>query len=121
MPKKIDFGSDENFIKNYEQLKSSRKMAELYHCNKTSILNHVKMDDSFNFSVFKHLNYSLKYNEDELRSVNTGLITNSGSFARQYPYRETDFYEFDKFLFKTWRNRHDSRKKDQLEFGDFED
>lgn len=92
-----------------------------YEHIQTSILNHVKMDDSFNFSVFKHLNYSLKYNEDELRSVNTGLITNIGSFARQYPYRETDFYEFDKFLFKTWRNRHDSRKKDQLEFGDFED
>lgn len=42
MSKKIDFGSNESFIKNYEKLKSSRKMAELYNCNKTSVLNHAK-------------------------------------------------------------------------------
>lgn len=42
MAKKIDFGSNEDFIKNYEKLKSSRKMAELYNCNKTSVLNHAK-------------------------------------------------------------------------------
>ena len=40
--KQIDWGTDEDFIKNYEKLKSSRKMGELYNCNKTSILNHAK-------------------------------------------------------------------------------
>ena len=55
----------------------------------------------------------------DLRSVNTGAITNIGSFARLYPYKETDFYEFDKFLFTTWSDRHDSRNKEQLDFGDF--
>ena len=40
--KPINFGNNEDFIKNYELLKSSRKMSELYHCNKTSILNHAK-------------------------------------------------------------------------------
>ena len=35
--KQIDWGTDEDFIKNYEKLKSSRKMGELYNCNKTSI------------------------------------------------------------------------------------
>ena len=78
------------------------------------------MDDSYNFAVYKKLCSSLKYKEYDLRSVNTGYITNIGSFARQYPYRETDFYEFDKFLFTNWRDRLDSRNKDQLEFGDFE-
>lgn len=39
---KIDFGSDEEFIANYQKLKSSRKMAELYQCTKTTILNHAK-------------------------------------------------------------------------------
>lgn len=38
----INFGSDEEFIENYQKLKSSRKMGELYNCNKTSILNHAK-------------------------------------------------------------------------------
>lgn len=38
----IDFGSDESFIENYKRLKSSRKMGELYKCDKTSVLNHAK-------------------------------------------------------------------------------
>ena len=42
MSKKVNFGSDENFIANYEKLKSSRKMAELYNCAKTTILRHAK-------------------------------------------------------------------------------
>lgn len=40
--KPINFGTDEDFINNYNNLKSSRKMAELYNCSKTAILNHVK-------------------------------------------------------------------------------
>ena len=39
---KIDFGSDEDFIKNYQELKSSRKMAELYGCTKNPVLRHAK-------------------------------------------------------------------------------
>lgn len=42
MSKKINFGSNENFIANYERLKSSRKMAQLYGCGKTTILRHAK-------------------------------------------------------------------------------
>ena len=38
----INFGLDEEFIKNYQELKSSRKMGELYHCDKSSVLNHAK-------------------------------------------------------------------------------
>lgn len=39
--KKFIFNKDE-FIKNYNELRSSRKMAELYKCNKTTILNYAK-------------------------------------------------------------------------------
>lgn len=38
----IDFGKDEDFIENYKKLKSSRKMAQFYQCDKTSVLNHAK-------------------------------------------------------------------------------
>ena len=38
----IDFGSNEEFIKNYQQLKSSRKMAELYSCSKGTIVKHAQ-------------------------------------------------------------------------------
>ena len=36
MPRKIiNWGTDEEFIKKYEELKSSRKMGEFYNCYKT--------------------------------------------------------------------------------------
>ena len=38
----INWGTNEDFIKKYEELKSSRKMGEFYHCDKTSVLNHAK-------------------------------------------------------------------------------
>lgn len=40
--KKIDFGSNESFIENYEKLKSSRKMGELYGCDKGTITKHAR-------------------------------------------------------------------------------
>ena len=42
MAKRIEWGSDEDFIQKYIELKSSRKMGEFYNCNKTSVLNHAK-------------------------------------------------------------------------------
>lgn len=42
MAKRIEWGSDEDFIQKYMELKSSRKMGELYNCDKTSVLNHAK-------------------------------------------------------------------------------
>ena len=42
MPKQINWGTDEEFITRYEELKSSRKMGEYYNCDKTSVLNHAK-------------------------------------------------------------------------------
>lgn len=38
----IDFGSNEDFIKNYNELKSARKMSDLYNCSKGAVLNHAK-------------------------------------------------------------------------------
>ena len=38
----INFGSNEEFIKNYQQLKSSRKMAKLYGCSKGTITKHAQ-------------------------------------------------------------------------------
>ena len=38
----INFGSDEDFIKNYKNLKSSIKMGKLYGCDKKSIITHAK-------------------------------------------------------------------------------
>ena len=38
----INFGDDKSFIENYERLKSSRKMGELYGCDKKTITAHAK-------------------------------------------------------------------------------
>lgn len=84
-----------------------------------SLERHMKIDDAFNFSIYKQLSGSLKYRDYSLRSVATGFITNIGSYERQYPYRETDFFEFDKFLFTTWANKPGSKAKDKVAWGEF--
>lgn len=78
----------------------------------SEMINHMKIDDAFNYFLYKQLNPSLKHKEYKLRSTYTGYITNIGSFDRQYPYKETDFYNFDKFLFATWRDKTNDKGKD---------
>lgn len=82
----------------------------------SKITKHIKIDDPFNYALYKQLFPSLHYKNYNLRSVQTGLLTNIGSFDRQYPYRETEFFEFDKFLFTTWRDKH-KKGKDQIPWG----
>lgn len=88
-----------------------------YENEKNCIARHMKIDDAFNFFVYKQLLQSLKYKDYDLRSVATGFITNIGSYDRQYPYRETEFISFDKFLFTTWRDKPNGKGKDQIPWG----
>lgn len=81
------------------------------------IARHMKMDDAFNYALYNQLGGSLKYKKYELRSVRTGFITNIGSYDRQYPYWETEFYNFDVFLFATWRDKPRHRGKDETPWG----
>ena len=74
MSKKINFGSNEDFIKNYENLKSSRKMAELYNCNKTSILNHAK---KINYDVNSNKEYKLSNEDKEYIKQNYNNMTST--------------------------------------------
>lgn len=83
----------------------------------STIVKHMKMDDAFNYAIFKQLQPSLKYRDYELRSVQTGLITNIGNYNRQYPYRETEFFDFDKFLFSTWTEKPNKMDKGSVPWG----
>lgn len=83
----------------------------------SDIVNHIKIDDTFNYAVYKNLLPSLKYKQYELRTVRTGFINNIGSYDRQYPYRETDFYNFDQFLFTTWRDKPNGKAKEVIPWG----
>jgi len=69
----------------------------------SEICNHIIIGDSFNFSMFKQLSLSLKYKKYPLRTNTTDRINNIGTFDRQFPYRETEFYEFDQYLFANWQ------------------
>lgn len=82
-----------------------------YQKNKkySSVCEHIKIDDSFNYSMYKqlgHLNRDCAY---DLRLGRTGLITNIGEYreGRQFQYVMTEFGAFDKFLFSTWKEKDD--------------
>lgn len=83
----------------------------------SSLIKHIKMDDPLNYFVFKQLLPSLKYKEYDLRTANNPLITNIGNYDRQYPYRETEFFEFDKFLFASWEKRSSGKGKNEPPWG----
>lgn len=61
--------------------------------------------------MFNQLFHSITYKEYDMRINSTGLINNIGSYKRQYPYYETCFYNFDKFLFSSWKD------KESIEWG----
>ena len=88
-----------------------------YNGEYSDIVSHMKMDNAYNYGMYKQLLPSLDYKKYNLRSVNTGYVTNIGSWERQYPYKETRFYEFDQFLFASWRDKPDGKGKDQIPFG----
>ena len=87
--------------------------------NEVAFINRMKMDDSFNYAIYNKLDASLKYKLYDMSSVSTGLITNIGNYTRQYPYRETEFFHFDQFLFCTWKDKINAPGKDQMEWGGF--
>lgn len=83
------------------------------HQHYSAVCEHIKIDESFNFSMYKQLG---NYHRDcayDLRIARTGLITNIGEYRkeRQFQYITTEFAAFDKFLFATWT------EKDTMDWG----
>lgn len=88
-----------------------------YNGDYSELIKHMKMDDAFNYGLYKQLRPSLTCREHELRSTHTGFITNIGSYDRQYPYSETKYFDFDKFLFTSWENKPNGKGKNQISWG----
>lgn len=88
-----------------------------YEGNYSKIVEHMKMDDAFNFGLYKQLCASLTYKNYELRSIRSGFITNIGNYDRQNPYTETKFFDFDKYMFTSWRDKPNGKGKDQIPWG----
>lgn len=64
----------------------------------SDICRDIKLTNSMNFELFKNLKPSLKYKDACLNVTNSKRPVNIGDFERQYPYNETEFYYFDKYL-----------------------
>lgn len=86
-----------------------------YQRNKSysSVCEHIKIDDSFNYSLYKQLGSANRDCAYELRLMRTGLTTNIGEYreGRQFQYVMTEFCAFDKFLFSSWK------QKDHINWG----
>ena len=78
----------------------------------SSICKHVKIDYSFNYSVYKQLGIDERKPEYvDLRVEYIGGSNHIGTYSKQFSYCNTDFCSFDKFLFANWK------KKDVVDFG----
>lgn len=73
----------------------------------SELCEHIKIDDSFNYALFKQLGAVPRHGEYEMRVTGTGLVTNIGSYKRQYAYTDTEFFAFDKFMFYSWKEKED--------------
>lgn len=80
-----------------------------YQRNKSysSVCEHIKIDDSFNYSLYKQLGFAYRDCGYELRLMRNGLKTNIGEYreGRQFQYVLTEFCAFDKFLFSKWKEK----------------
>ena len=81
MPRKqINWGTDQDFIAKYEELKSSRKMGEYYNCDKSSVLNHAKK-----IGYDTKLNKKYKLSEQDKKNILAAYSTMSSTdLAKQY-------------------------------------
>lgn len=81
MPRKtINWGTDEDFILKYEELKSSRKMGEYYKCDKTSVLNHAK---KIGYDVNSNKEYKLS-EQDKEDIIKAYFTSSSTELAKKY-------------------------------------
>lgn len=69
----------------------------------SEICNHLNIGTSFNFAMFKQLLPCQHYKTYNLRYLSSPYINNIGTKEHWFPYKETQFFEFDKYLFANWR------------------
>lgn len=83
------------------------------HKDYSTVCEHIKIDESFNFSMYKQLGYLNRNRTYDLRLAHIGRIVNIGEYrqGRQFQYITTEFATFDKFLFATWA------EKDKIDWG----
>ncbi len=69
------------------------------------ICESLKIDDSFNYSMYKQLLLADSSSTYTMRIDGCNTINNIGTYKRQYGYRLTEFYKFDKFIYSSWKDK----------------
>ncbi|SFL48920.1 hypothetical protein SAMN05216390_13420 [Lachnospiraceae bacterium KH1T2] len=72
------------------------------NCEKSDLEDHVEIGDSFNYAMYKQFTEVEPLLRSPLWIDRCKWIKNIEVYGQQYPYRETEFYDFDKFLFYKW-------------------
>ena len=82
--------------------------------NYSEICKHIKIDDSFNYSMYKQLGQDDRNKDYPDYRMNTMLFESDsiGSDKRHFSYVQTEFSSFDRFLFSEW-----GIKKEMIDFG----
>lgn len=71
----------------------------------SEICKHLDVGTSFNFAMFKQLLPCQCYKMYNLRILSSQFATNIGTEEHCFPYSETQFFEFDKYLFANWKRK----------------
>ncbi len=73
----------------------------------SSLYERVKINSSYNYSFFKQLSLTARNVKNDITAEfdSKGFIINVGNYENQNSYRETYFFEFDKFLLESWNKR----------------
>ena len=77
----------------------------------SDICNHLEIGTAFNFAMFKQLLPSQLYKKYNLRILSSPYINNVGTKEYWFPYRETQFFEFDQYLFARWRQNQEYQQR----------
>ncbi len=77
-----------------------------YRKEYSGICSHIKVDNASNYSFYKKINRSSQYKPISMRLERSDIINIIGTNSHYYKYTDTDFFEFDKFLFVNceWNN-----------------
>lgn len=71
----------------------------------SEICNHLKVDDSLNYQLFRQLGLPTTKNHYDLRVASIDDFISIGNSKHRYDYRDTEFYRFDEHLFSRWHEK----------------
>lgn len=72
--------------------------------DKTELEKYISIDDSFNFAMFKHI-FEIEPVDESLWIEKCKWVKNIEANGRRFPYKDTEFFDFDKFLIRKWKEK----------------